>query len=365
MVSSFLPGLELCRRFYEEAVRPLLEHHFSDLVSAAALLGNGSDVLGFDTEMSMDHDWGPRLLLFLREQDRPLMARIDQMLCSHLPHDFLNFPVGIREMVDDPRIATMHRATGELVKHRVVLLTLRDLLQSFLAYDLDQPLEVADWLTFPAQKLLALTAGAIYYDGIGELAALRERLTWYPRDVWLYLLACGWQRIGQEEHLMPRAGFVGDELGAALIGSRLVRDCMNLCFLLEKKYAPYPKWFGSAFQRLVCAEELGPHLWRAQQAPTWQERENALGQVYAVLTRMQNALCLTPRLPESSSHFYERPFQVIHGERFAQALLTQIVDPTVQRLAKRRLIGSIDQFSDNTDLLAPGSWRPLLRRLYE
>jgi hypothetical protein len=47
---------------------------------------------------------------------------------------------------------------------------------------------------------------------------------------------------------MPRAGFVGDELGSALIGSRLVRDIMNLCFLLEKQYAPYPKWFGTAFQ---------------------------------------------------------------------------------------------------------------------
>ena len=108
-----------------------------------------------------------------------------------------------------------------------------------------------------------MTAGAVYFDNVGELTRFRETLAWYPQDVWLYLMASIWDRIGQEEHLMPRAGFVGDELGSALIGSRLVRDIMSLCFLMEKQYAPYPKWFGSAFKKLACAEELSPILWSA------------------------------------------------------------------------------------------------------
>ncbi len=37
---------------------------------------------------------------------------------------------------------------------------------------------------------------------------------------------------------------IGDEVGSALIGSRLVRDIMRLCFLMEQTYAPYAKWFG-------------------------------------------------------------------------------------------------------------------------
>lgn len=122
-----------------------------------------------------------------------------------------------------------------------------------------------------------MTTGAVHFDGTGELSAFRQRLAWYPHDVWLYLLAAGWQRLGQEEHLMPRAGFVGDELGAAIIGARLVRDVMGLCFLMERRYAPYAKWFGSAFGQLPCAAHLTPILWRAQQAPTWQAREEALG----------------------------------------------------------------------------------------
>lgn len=163
---------------------------------------------------------------------------------------------------------------------------------------------------------------------------------------------------------MPRAGFVGDEPGSALIGSRLVRDIMTLCFLLEKRYAPYPKWFGTAFQRLRCAAYLGPILWRAQMASTWQEREAALCAAYEWLAKSHNALGITERLPETVSSFYTRPFQVIHADRFAQAIVAQISDPDVKRIAARGLIGSIDQFSDSTDLRSDASWRPRLRKLY-
>ena len=232
-----------------------------------------------------------------------------------------------------------------------------------LGYDLAQPLEAADWLTFPSHAQGELVAGEVYQDKVGELTALRTRFAWYPHDIWLYLLASSWQRVGQEEHLMPRAGFVGDELGSALIGSRLVRDAMNLCFLLEKQYAPYPKWFGTAFQRLRSAQEVGPLLWRVQQAKTWRERSEALAQAYEVLAQIQNELQLCRSLPETASSFYNRPFLVIHGERFAQALVEQMTDPAIRQIAAQGLIGSINQWSDNTDM--EGVAREKLRPLYE
>jgi hypothetical protein len=200
---------------------------------------------------------------------------------------------------------------------------------------------------------------------VGELTALRAQLAWYPRDVWLYLLACGWARIGQEEHLMPRTGFVGDELGSALISSRLARDVMSLCFLMERRYAPYPKWFGSAFQKLACAAQISPHLERAQAAQTWQEREAALSEAYVLLAKMHNALGLTDPLPERVGNFHGRPFKVIDAEGFSAAILAKIDDPQVRRIAAKGLIGSIDQFSDNTDLHSHVEWRAAVCRLYE
>ncbi len=363
-MAPFIPGLELSRRFYHQVVRPILDDSYPVLPHAAALVGYGSDVLGFDTEMSRDHEWGPRGYIFLRDDDGPLAASIHETLRQRLPHEFLGYPVDFAATDVEPHVQRMQQASSGPVNHRIYIEPLRVWAERVLAYDLSAPLTPADWLTFPAQKLLEVTAGAVFHDGIGDLTALRARLAWYPRDVWLYLLACGWQRIGQEEHLMPRAGYVGDELGSALIGSRLARDIMSLCFLMEQRYAPYAKWFGTAFSRLACAPDLTPSLWRAQQAETWQEREAALVEAYELLAGRHNALGLTPPLPSAATHFFGRPFRVIWGSAYAEALCAQITDPEVQRMAARGLIGSVDQFSDSTDLRSNAQWRGLLRRLY-
>lgn len=363
MPAEFMPGLELSRRFYWQAVRPLLEAHFPGLPHAAARIGSGSDVLGFDTPMSMDHDWGPAVQIFLRSQDEALAQPIHQVMAQRLPRSFLGFSTHFGLTGEDSRTQWMQEAPDEPINHHVWPVTVQGFFWETLHWDISQPLDAIDWLTLPSQALRSVTAGALHHDDTGELTVVRKKLAWYPGDVWLYLLACGWQRIDQEQHLMPRAGFAGDELGAALMGSRLRRDVMSLGFLMEKKYAPYPKWFGTAFQQLECAAELAPLLWQAQRAETWQERMEALCQCYTLLARQHNALGLTDHLPESVAQFFNRPFQVIPAEAFVHALLGQITDPQVLAVSRLGLVGSIDQFTDNTDLRSYPGWRQRLRRL--
>ncbi|HWQ15413.1 MAG TPA: DUF4037 domain-containing protein [Roseiflexaceae bacterium] len=355
---EFIPGLELSLRFYHEAVRPILEARFPGLRYAAARIGPGSEVLGFDTPMSTDHDWGPAVSIFLRDEDADLAPAIDAALAQGLPQTFAGYPVLVEPGTDAPGAEPAPR-------HRAVPETLRAFVRRHLAHELGAPLTPADWLTIPSQKLRELTAGAVHHDDVGELTALRERLAFYPHDIWLYLLAGGWNRIGQEEHLMGRAGYVGDELGSALIGARLARDVMSLCFLMERQYAPYPKWFGAAFQRLCCAVDMAPALWQAQRAATWREREAALCAAYERLAAMHNALGITPPVPATASPFFNRPFQVIWGGQVAGAIRKEIADPEVRRIAARPLIGGIDQWSDSTDLRSDPAWRAALRRLYE
>jgi hypothetical protein len=80
-------GLELARRFYFEAVLPIVEATCPGLVHSAARIGRGSEVLGFDDDVSQDHDWGPRLELFLAPADRDRCAeRLAGALASELPH---------------------------------------------------------------------------------------------------------------------------------------------------------------------------------------------------------------------------------------------------------------------------------------
>jgi hypothetical protein len=364
--SHFIPGLELSRRFYHEAVRPILDAEYPGLAHSAALIGPGSEVLGFDTPISADHHWGPRVMLFLAEDDHARLADgIRETLRWRLPYSFMRYPTSYAP--PDPAdhgTQLLQMISSGPINHRVDLLTIRGFIRGYLGWDPAARLAPADWLTFPEQKLLSLTAGGVFRDDAG-LQAVRERLAYYPHDVWLYLLAAGWTRIGQEEHLMGRAGAVGDEIGSALIGSRLVRDLMRLCFLMERQYAPYPKWFGTAFMRLACGPELAPILHRAQLAATWQEREQHLCAAYERVAALHNALGLTEPLAVQATPFFGRPFLVIWGERFAQAICGQITDPEALAIAQRPLIGGIDQFSDNTDLLSDASRREAVRRLYQ
>ena len=80
-------------------------------------------------------------------------------------------------------------------------------------------LTAVDWLLMPQQKLLEVTAGRVFHDGLGELEPVRAKLAYYPPDVWRYLLAAQWQRISQQEAFVGRAGEVGDDAGSALVAA--------------------------------------------------------------------------------------------------------------------------------------------------
>jgi hypothetical protein len=80
-------------------VRPLLAEGFPRLRYAAGLLGPGSEVAGFDSQRSADHDWGPRLQVFLTDSDAAhYAAPLTAMLTSRLPATFRGFPVAFPDL---------------------------------------------------------------------------------------------------------------------------------------------------------------------------------------------------------------------------------------------------------------------------
>ncbi|HVO42603.1 MAG TPA: DUF4037 domain-containing protein [Aggregatilineales bacterium] len=263
-MAEFIHGLDLCGLFYSETVQPVLDADFPGLRYSAALIGPGSDVLGFDTEQSTDHFWGPRLILFLSRDDHSRFAEaIKEALRHRLPvriHGYSTHHIPI----PGETVTWRQDIESGPVNHLVFVYTIESMLMDWVGVDHDRPFTVVDWLTIPSQIFLSvMAAGRVYHDGLGTLEPLRARFAFYPHDVWLYLLAAGWQRLSEEEPFMGRNGQVGDELGSSVIVSRLVHDVMALCFLMERQYAPYSKWFGSGFARLHCAPQLTPLLQRS------------------------------------------------------------------------------------------------------
>ncbi len=361
----FVPGLILAEGFFHEKVKPVLKSHYPDLRYSAALIGSGSEVLEFDNEMSIDHHWGPRVMLFLLLDDfKSKRDTIRISLSNELPTTYLGYSTNFSEPdPEDNEVQTLQPVTSGPVNHRVVTYTIDGFFTDYLNIDINKDLQPVDWLTLPHHKLRSVTSGRVFRDDLG-LEKVRARLSWYPHDVWLYILASAWTRIGQEEHLMGRAGSVSDENGSAIIGSRLVRDIMRLAFLMERKYPPYLKWFGTAFSQLKSAVELGPVITKVLHATSWKERDANLCLAYGILAQMHNALNITEPVSPKVSQFWSRPFRIIGGERFARAIIECIEDSEIVRLTKRRLIGSIDLISDNTDLLEDKSFRLVLKALY-
>jgi len=351
--TPFIKGLDLSQIFYEEAVKPILDRHFPGLPHSAALIGMGSEVLGFDTPQSRDHDWGPRAMLFLSEAAHAQYSdQITQLLSRELPAQIRGYHTNFVRYEDS--VGAMAPSDDGLIHHRVRLYTVRGYAEYLLNFDPTGDIGAADWLSIPEYRLLMFTAGRVFHDGMGELEPLRVKLHYYPHDEWLYMLAAQWQRIAQEEPFMGRCGQVEDELGSRLVAARLVRDLMRLCFLMKRTYTPYIKWLGTAFARLDCAGTLTPIFLRVLESQSWQEREKHLTTAYEFVAGMHNDLGITEPLSTKVSQFYLRPFFVIQAERFVKAIRAAIT--STEALALPENLGAVDQFVDSTDALNEPAW---------
>ena len=145
---------------------------------------------------------------------------------------------------------------------------------------------------------------------------------------------------------MGRAGEVGDELGSAVVAARLVRDLMRLCFLIEREYAPYSKWLGTAFARLPCGPALVAAFQRTLAARNWREREAALIPAVESIAQAFNALGVADEQDPDARYFYDRPFRMLGSGRFVDACMARTP------LARLGYAGGIDQFIDSTDILS-------------
>ena len=330
-------GAELSLGYYTDVVAPLLAARWPALPHAAARLGSGSDVLGLDDETSQDHDWGLRLTLLVAGD---AVETVDAYLAAELPQEYRGQPI---------RFGTTWKPVAS---HQVEVATAEGFAFSRLGVDASKPLEPDEWLSLTGQAILEVTAGPVFADTRGTLTGIRRRLDWYPDDLWRYVLAADWARIGQEIPFIGRAGSLGDDAGSRAIAARIAVAAMRLGFLLERRWPPYSKWIGSVFARLPSAGIAAPALEAALSAGRWEDREAHLAEALTVLNDLQRAIGL-PTVDAVVAPFWDRPFLGLGG--VPEVLLDSIADPVVRALPPR--VGSIEQWVDNVDVLVSGPRR--------
>ncbi len=325
-------GAALSRSYYVELVGPAIAARWPGLLHAAGRLGSGSDVLGLDDDVSRDHDWGLRLNLLVPAD---LAAQVDSHLDTVLPDRYDGHPT---------RFAT---TWDPQVRHRVQVEDVGTFVASRTGITASGSLSVADWLTLTGQAVLEVTAGPVFVDTTGELTAVRERLAWYPDDLWAYVVATDWARIAQELPLVGRAAERGDDLGSRVIATRLVGVTMHLAHLLERRWPPYAKWIGTSLSRLPQAGMASEPLSRALEARDWRAREEGLVEALRILHRLQRSVGL-PTVDDPVERFWDRHYRGIR-EDVVIRLEDCVTDPTVRGLP--RGVGSAEQWSDNVDVL--------------
>lgn len=242
-----MKGLELCRRYYEQVGRPALERECPEVLEhmAAGLVGEGSECLGYDDEISRDHDWGPGFCIWLTGADLERYGDQVRAVYAALPKSWH----GCARLREDPMSAG-----------RVGVLSTEGFYARFLGRT-SLPEKQTQWLTIPSQALCVCTNGQVFEDREGSFTALRRGLqAYYPEDVRRKKLAARCALAAQSgQYNFPRCLKRGDGVAAMKALAEFIDHVQEAVFLPERRYRPYYKWAHRALLELPrWGETAGP-----------------------------------------------------------------------------------------------------------
>ena len=230
-------GSELAKAYYDAYGQAMLAE-FPDLVKkvAAGLAGSGSECLGYDDDVSQDHDFEPGFCLFacIDEKgdgtERSLSRREAFALeraYAKLPKEFEGF-----------RRPLMSPVGG----NRRGVVDLAEFLRNTTGTP-DGQLSLEDWLRIPEQSLLEVTGGQIWADPGRIFTPIRERLAYLPEDVRRKKLAGCLLLMAQAGQYNYTRTIRHGETGAAQLACfTFAENAIHAAHLLERRYMPYYKW---------------------------------------------------------------------------------------------------------------------------
>lgn len=328
---NFIPGLQLNREFFKQIIKPLLEKHYPKLEYSAALIGYGSDVLGLDNETSMDHNWGPRCQIFLKEDDIGLKDDLLDFFSNSLPFEFLGFSTNFT----DPKIhfiQSMERSSEYPIYHIIEIDTFENYVNNYLSIRDISKLNSCKWVNFTDQQLLEMSAGEVFYDGLKKLNTFREEIQFYPEDIMKLKLASLWSCIANEEAFIGRTIELSDFIGLKMISARITNCLLKICFYLDKKYIPYSKWFGTTLKTLSFYNEIHGIATMVLMENDPKKIESNLCQLYQKVIELHNRIESLPTLNSEIQDYHDRPYKVIMSDQIVDILIEDISDEALKSL---------------------------------
>lgn len=243
-----MKGLELAENYYEAYGRQMLEEQFAQVKdqTAVGLVGYGSECLGFDDDISRDHDYGPSFCIWLPETIYREYGAKMQEAYDGLPKEFMGFAGRMEE---------------EQGKGRVGVLCLESFYEEMIGRS-TVPQTDAEWLAIPEEMLATAVNGKVFEDHLLQFSHIREGLMqYYPHGVWIKKIVDSMAKAAQAgQYNYARAMKRGERIAAEMALAEFVKESMHLVYLLNRTYAPFYKWMHRGMQNLSICSEIGDML---------------------------------------------------------------------------------------------------------
>ncbi len=225
-----MKGLELSRRYYEEICRPAVREVLPDQIEKMAfgLAGDGSECYGFDDEISRDHDFGPRIMIWLVPSDYMEFGTELQKILTKMPKNFMGFD-GIN--------------TSQYGKGREGVFTINGFFKKFTGLDFP-PSTTGEWRLIPEVNLSLATNGEVFSDPPGQFTEYRNiLLAGYPEDLRLKMMAARCMKIAQSgQYNYARSIRRKEYVAARMSLAEFTDSCASMIYLMNKRYKPFYKW---------------------------------------------------------------------------------------------------------------------------
>lgn len=271
-------NLTRCRRFYEKYGAPMIHEVFPEYEHriAVGMVGEGSDCFGFDDEISKDHDYGIGFCMWLLPEDdrqigEALQKEYDKLIDEH--H---------LRLIDSRGYA--EAAVEMFLKKRRGVFEIRTFYEELLGTSAiwsvqeggskqpedgcscgshrksqkadgrgqGQPLHDDVWQRLPEERLATAVNGEVFCDDLGTFTAIREQIrTYYSDEIRRNRIAEKLHEFSQYAQsnyarMMARKDYVTADICVA----EGMKAAMELCYLLDRVYAPYYKWMRKGMETL-------------------------------------------------------------------------------------------------------------------
>ncbi len=361
-----IKGMDLCRGFFFDHAKAIIEATCPTLAYTAGLIGYGSDVLGYDDAVSRDHMWGPRFYLFLRQEDMGCRDTLWNALANHLPYTYKGYSVHFTAPdEEDNGVRHPLRISEGPVNPLIFIQPFADFLTEQLGTADLEHIAPTTWLSFSEHRLLSLVSGQLFVDGLG-CGDILAKIRFYPDLVKRYLIASQWDTIATEQAFMRRCADCGDDIGSRLVCGRIAERLMRLCFLYQDTYAPYSKWFGTAFAQVCDKLERGMLIRQAisgaMTADDSERREDMLIRAQLAVATLHNESGITSPLDVREESYYGRAIRVIFADKIAEAVAETLTGTELDGIP---LIGTFSQVGGLSSLSDEVAYGPSVAALYE